>query len=110
MEIVSTEANLEVLKCPSCDSDAIYRYGKTKTKRQRFFCIMCERQFSEGAKKHTVQSKKPLCPACGKTMHVYKIEEEIIRFRCSDYPECKTFRKFRIKEEVKEERDELLHP
>jgi len=49
-------------------------------------------------KKQEIQGK-PICPECGKPMHLYKIEGEIIRFRCSGYPVCKTFRKFKITEE-----------
>lgn len=66
--------------------------------KQRFQCLMCGRQFSQGAKKQEIQGK-PICPECGNTMHLYKIDGEVIRFRCSDYPVCRTFRKFRIKEE-----------
>ncbi len=32
-------------------------------------------------------------------MHLYKIECDVIRFRCSNYPMCKTYKKFIIKEE-----------
>jgi transposase-like protein len=92
------EANETRTICPSCDSDAVYRYGKIKTGRQRFMCLMCGSQFTPDAKKPAVQGK-PLCPECGKTMNVYKLEGSIIRFRCSGYPDCKTFRKFRMKEE-----------
>lgn len=84
--------------CPSCDSDAIYRYGKIKTGIQRFMCIMCGTQFTPGAKKSPVKGK-PVCPKCGSPMNVYKLEGNIIRFRCSGYPECKTFRKFTMREE-----------
>jgi transposase-like protein len=86
------------VSCPVCNSEAIYKYGKTKTGKQRFQCLICGRQFSHGAKKQEIQGK-PICPECGNPMHLYKIEGEIIRFRCSGYPVCKTFRKFRIKEE-----------
>jgi transposase-like protein len=86
------------VSCPICNSEAIYKYGRTRTGKQRFQCLMCGRQFSYGAKKQEIQGK-PICPVCGNPMHLYKIEGEVIRFRCSDYPVCKTFRKFRIKEE-----------
>ena len=85
-------------KCPSCNADALYRYGRTKTGGQRFKCLMCGTQFTPGAKKSALQGK-PLCPECGKPMNVYKLEGDMIRFRCSGYPECKTFRKFMMKEE-----------
>jgi transposase-like protein len=84
--------------CPACDSDAAYRYGKIKTGAQRFMCMMCGTQFTQGAHK-TIVKGKPLCPACGKHMNVYKLEGDVIRFRCSGYPQCKTFRKFTLKEE-----------
>lgn len=84
--------------CPYCEADALYRYGRIKTGGQRFMCMMCGTQFTPGAKKSAVPGK-PLCPKCGKTMNVYKLEGNIIRFRCSSYPECKTFRKFTMREE-----------
>jgi transposase-like protein len=86
------------ISCPICNSEAIYKYGRTKTGKQRFQCLICGRQFSHGAKKQEIQGK-PICLVCGKPMHLYKIEGELIRFRCSDYPVCKAFRKFKIKEE-----------
>lgn len=93
-----------IIRCPGCDSEAIYRYGKIKTGKQRFLCLICNRQFIINPKKQKVAGK-PLCPECGKSMYLYKIEDKIIKFRCSDYPACKTFKKFIIKEE----KDELLH-
>lgn len=89
----------EEVKCHACDSEAVYKYGKAWTGKQRFQCLMCGKQFTSGAKKIEIQGK-PICPECGRSMHLYRIEGEVIRFRCSGYPECKTFKKFRIKEEV----------
>ncbi|HCC68866.1 MAG TPA: Insertion element protein [Nitrospiraceae bacterium] len=102
---VVTEATVTGIRCPSCDSEAVYKYGKAWTGKQRFLCMMCRKQFTQDSKKVTVKGK-PVCPECGKPMHLYKIEGDIIRFRCSWYPECKAYKKFRIKEE----KDELLHP
>lgn len=95
--ILETSNEIKV-KCPKCNAEAVYRYGKTKTGKQRFQCIICGKQFSYGSKKQEVQGK-PICPECGKPMHLYKIEGDIIRFRCSDYPVCKRYKKFIIKEE-----------
>jgi hypothetical protein len=39
-------------------------------------------------------------------MHIYMRSDSFIRFRCSDYPKCRTFTK--LTEEV-ELVDELLH-
>lgn len=85
-------------RCPICNSDVLYKYGKTKTGKQRFQCLICGRQFTQDAKKQEIQGK-PICPECSKVMHLYKIEGDVIRFRCSGYPICKTFKKFTIKED-----------
>jgi len=89
---------IEEMRCPSCDSDAVYKYGRTRTGKQRFLCMMCGMQFTGNAGKATVKGK-PACPKCGKPMNLYKIEGYIIRFRCSGYPECRTFKKYIMKEE-----------
>jgi transposase-like protein len=98
MDVATTTAEMIETRCPSCDSEAIYRYGRIKTGRQRFLCLMCRTQFSMGAKKTPLKGK-PACPACGKHMNVYRIEGDVIRFRCSGYPVCRSFRKFTMKEE-----------
>jgi transposase-like protein len=86
------------VKCPTCNSEATYKYGRAKTGRQRLLCLICGRQFTIGARKHEIEGK-PFCPECGSLMHLYKIDGDIIRFRCSDYPQCKGLRKFKIIEE-----------
>jgi transposase-like protein len=90
--------------CPSCDASAVYKYGKVRTGKQRYLCLICGMQFTPGRKRPVLKGK-PVCPECGRPMNVFKLEGEILRFRCSAYPECKTFRKYRLTEE----RDELLH-
>ncbi len=86
------------IQCPSCSADATYKYGRIKTGKQRYLCLMCNKQFTPGAKKSMVQGR-PICRVCGKPMNVYKLEGDVIRFRCSGYPICKTFKKFMLKEE-----------
>ena len=76
--------------CPSCNTKAVYKYGRTSAGKQRFLCLACGRQFTPGSRK-AVSEGRPACPACGKSMHRYKIEEDAVRFRCSHYPICKTF-------------------
>ncbi len=97
MTTIVTTGEQEV-KCDSCNSDALYKYGKIRNGKQRFICLMCGKQFTPDAGKTHIQGK-PICPECGKTMNLYKIEGEVIRFRCSGYPKCRTFKKFRIVEE-----------
>jgi len=96
--VILAETKVAEIRCPSCDSEALYKYGKIRTGKQRFLCLMCGKQHTEDAKKITAQGK-PVCHECGKMMHLYKIEGDLVRFRCSGYPECKTFKKFRMKEE-----------
>jgi transposase-like protein len=92
------EKRVDEIKCPSCDGDALYKYGKAWTGKQRYLCIICGRQFTDSSKRGTVKGK-PVCPECARPMNLYKIEGDVVRFRCSGYPECRTFKKFRMKEE-----------
>jgi transposase-like protein len=92
-------------KCPRCNSDALYKFGKTKIGKQRYICQVCNRQFVLGKTRVEVKNR-PSCPKCGKPMHIYMRSDSFIRFRCSDYPKCRTFTK--LTEEV-ELVDELLH-
>ncbi|HAM53467.1 MAG TPA: hypothetical protein DCP92_23265 [Nitrospiraceae bacterium] len=34
------------IKCPWCESEALYKYGKAWTGKQRFLCMMCGKQFT----------------------------------------------------------------
>lgn len=91
MTIASAGKTAEI-KCPSCRSSACYKYGTAWTGKKRFLCLICGRQFTFGSKRIETKAKSR-CPACGKLMHVYKREVEMIRFRCSAYPACRTFKK-----------------
>ena len=52
------------VKCPSCEADALYRYGRIRTGSQRFICLMCGMQFTPSAKKSAPRGK-PVCQECG---------------------------------------------
>jgi DNA-directed RNA polymerase subunit RPC12/RpoP len=93
------------IECPFCKSEALYKYGKIKTGKQRYLCMMCGKQFTLGVRRIEMKDR-PFCPGCGRPMHVYRRESEVIRFRCSCYPECKTYAKTLKKKEIK---NELLH-
>ena len=80
------------LKCPSCGSNAFYRYGRSRTGKKRFLCLMCGMQFTSGFSAPKT-STRPKCPACDRTMNVYMRKEEFTRYRCSGYPGCRTFYK-----------------
>jgi ssDNA-binding Zn-finger/Zn-ribbon topoisomerase 1 len=79
--------------CPRCRADAIYRYGKTGTGKKRYLCQVCRRQFSLKRSDRLGALERPACPTCGKPMHVYMRHGGMLRFRCSDYPSCRTFLK-----------------
>ncbi len=91
------------VKCPQCNLDAVYKYGKTWQGKQRFICLICGRQFTQNNGRFEVKDR-PVCPVCGKVMHLYKREYKVLRFRCSGYPGCKTFSKT-----DREVDNELLH-
>jgi len=78
------------LHCPSCGSDVLYRNGHSWTGKQRWLCLICKRQFSQGAGRRDVR-KGPACPQCRQPMYLYKKEPTVTRFRCSAYPRCRTY-------------------
>src|SRR5664279_4964845 len=88
---IKTVAHPE-LQCPECNSPALYKYGKTKSRKQRFICLICGRQFTPDASRKEVKNK-PACTTCGGHMHLYKRKGNLLRFRCSHYPLCKTYAK-----------------
>ncbi|MGD0401473.1 MAG: IS1 family transposase [Syntrophobacteraceae bacterium] len=91
--MVSNVANLHSnqlpMKCPRCNSEATYKFGKTRHGKQRFRCLLCGRQFGMDARDEL--KKRPVCNACGQKMHVYKKDAGVVRFRCSGYPLCRSF-------------------
>ena len=84
------------IRCPHCESEAIYRYGKTWNKKQRYFCLVCSRQFVLDPERVSMK-EKPACPVCGRSMHVYRRYPRVIRFRCSGYPDCRHYLKMSLK-------------
>ena len=78
------------LKCPACSSEAVYRYGHIHTGKQRLRCVMCGRQFVL-SEKASPPASRPVCPSCGALMHLYRHDKKVLRFRCSGYPECRTY-------------------
>lgn len=87
---ISKGKKKQAIRCPACQSDVHYKYGRTKSGKKRYLCLICGRQFVRNSAWKTVV-ERPDCPACGKPMHVYMRKRNTIRFRCSQYPECRTF-------------------
>jgi transposase-like protein len=90
------------IKCPVCCSEAVYRYGRAKNGNQRIKCIACGRQFIPGHERHELNNR-PTCPKCGSAMHLYMHTKEMVRFRCSDYPACRSYQKVPIEEGISNE-------
>ncbi len=87
------------LKCPVCASEAVYKYGHLKNGKQRLKCILCGRQFVIGISRNEM-SNRPTCPRCGLKMHLYMHGKMSLRFRCSEYPDCKSYMKIPYEKEV----------
>lgn len=87
------------IKCPYCQVDTVYRYGKNRNGKQRFYCLSCSRQFVHGARRILLEDR-PDCPDCGKKMYLYRRGTNGWHFRCSGYPECRTYLK-RQPEEIR---------
>lgn len=83
------------LQCPRCHSDALYSYGRIKSGKQRYLCLLCNRQFVPGAERREIRNR-PECPLCGSKTHVYMRNGTTIRFRCANYPECKGYIKQKV--------------
>lgn len=80
------------IRCPQCSSEAVNKYGSVGGGKQRYICLVCERQFVVNPDKMQFKNR-PDCPKCGKPMHAYMKGPDYIRFRCSAYPKCRTFLK-----------------
>jgi len=87
------------LKCPACNSEAVYRYGHIHSGKQRLRCMMCGRQFVLSSR--TKVNNRPVCPVCGKRMYIYRHDEKVMRFRCSGYPSCKSYSVVPLNKEVR---------
>jgi transposase-like protein len=78
------------IQCPRCGSDAFNNYGHARNGKQRFKCLMCDRQFVEGSRNRE-KAPRPVCPQCGGPVHVYMRYPDAIRYRCSGYPRCRGY-------------------
>lgn len=83
---------MSTIRCPRCRSEAYYNYGRTKNGKQRYICLVCNRQFIEGKPDKMIE-QRPSCPLCSHRMHVYMRSSKFIRFRCSTYPRCHGYMK-----------------
>ncbi|BBO88674.1 topoisomerase DNA-binding C4 zinc finger domain-containing protein [Desulfosarcina ovata] len=77
-------------RCPACGADAYYRYGKTANGKARRICLLCQRQYTiDGARRE--RPDRPVCPLCGEPMHVYRRQAGFTRYRCRNYPACRSY-------------------
>ncbi|WP_084516743.1 IS1/IS1595 family N-terminal zinc-binding domain-containing protein [Desulfatiglans anilini] len=80
------------IHCPRCGSSALNRYGRSPQGKERYICLVCNRQFVLSTNRG-VTNDRPQCPLCGSPMHVYMREPGFVRFRCSHYPVCRGYYK-----------------
>jgi transposase-like protein/DNA-directed RNA polymerase subunit RPC12/RpoP len=75
-----------MVKCPRCNSKELYRFGKDpKTKKQKYQCQRCKRQFKIGdgyGKERIKYPWMPKCPKCNHRMEIYKWRKYFKRLRC----------------------------
>lgn len=79
-----------IATCPRCGSEALNKYGHLPSGKQRYLCLVCDRQFV-WPPAHKPIRNRPLCPVCGNAMHIYVRETNVVRFRCAHYPECRGY-------------------
>jgi transposase-like protein len=89
--IDTSAASKAAPKCPNCGETALNRYGRIKSGKQRYICLVCGRQFVVPRSHVSMSIDRPVCANCGQSMHIYARESYKVRFRCSRYPECKTY-------------------
>ncbi len=83
------------LTCPRCGAGALNKNGHIKSGKQRYLCLVCNRQFVIPSAASTLPFR-PHCDACGRPMHVYARDDRFIRFRCSGYPACRSYRRIEL--------------
>lgn len=86
---------MSTIRCPRCRSEAYYNYGHTKNGKQRYICLVCNRQFVNGESGKAVQ-QRPGCPFYGKRMHVYMRDLNFIRVSKRSAPFFQSWR-FNVK-------------
>lgn len=80
------------IRCPECHFEAVNKYGTIQGGKQRYICLACDRQFVFNPDKKRFRNR-PKCPTCGKPMHSYMKGSDYVRFRFSDFPNCRTYEK-----------------
>ncbi len=107
--MVIPTSSYDIIKCPECGSEAFNRYGKTSSGKKRFICLVCGRQFVVGSYRYKVKNR-PTCPRCGKKMHCYNRKPDNIRFRCSAYPDCKTYLNVPVNGHKSHAKEQMISP
>jgi len=102
LNFVNMQQGRRNLICPTCSAGAVQKYGRIASGKQRFLCVGCGRQFTLRKTRQEVKTK-PDCPKCNTRMHLYKQDAQVLRFRCSRYPRCKTYMKTARPKEDKRE-------
>lgn len=70
------------LKCPKCNTNHLYRYGKDKDGYQKYQCRNCKHQFAPENPKTKRERSYPSCPRCGKPSFLHHDYEHYSNYRC----------------------------
>jgi len=71
-------------RCPKCNSQKLYKYGKDKQGNQKYQCRICKHQFAPDVSKKDSPRKYPSCPVCGKSSFLHHDYADYSNYRCSD--------------------------
>lgn len=82
--------NIISIKCPKCNNQKLYRYGKDPDGYQKYQCRSCRYQFApdrtsvarEGAGQ--TDRRYPSCPVCGKASFLHHEHDHYSNYRCCD--------------------------
>jgi DNA-directed RNA polymerase subunit RPC12/RpoP len=88
--------------CPKCKPIVPFNYEKGWVGKQRYVCLLCGEDFIFPTPSKEKKKKYPNCPICGKRMYFHQRNSEFVRFRCSDYPECRRYLKIKINDSQRE--------
>ncbi len=72
------------LKCPKCNNNHLYRFGKDKDGYQKYQCQKCKHQFAPDRPKTERERNYPPCPKCGRPSFLHHDHEHYSNYRCCD--------------------------
>ena len=72
------------VKCPKCNSQKLYKYGKDPFGNQKYQCRICKHQFAPARAASLRKTRYPSCPMCGKASFLHHDYADYSNYRCGD--------------------------